>query len=606
MKKFAFFALFSFILLSSVNIYPYEVTGTVVPIVKKTLNWDTPQYLYDNTKTVGNFSNSNEEKIYRSMIIFEISKTVPVNETITSVRLVYDCLNYLDYTNRQLNFTLLNSELKTTYYSDVFNEIEQGSLLGTVPYIMSFNNSPNPWGEVISDDLTNAIINFSRGEIRIGVYSANENLLGSYAKYSFKLYIETSNSAPQYARMKVQNNFGNKSYLNGYAGGLIIVDGATKETPVYFHKAFGENTTFQAVSGQMAGSYELTWADNVDLNKSEWQKINSSNAIVSLTNNLNSTYTSDGAASSDDGSTFTANFRRICNITAQRQSLGGGIVKIIKDGQEYSSTNTPLTKNVVEKNKITLKAETETVENIDYKFQAWKNESGNIVSTNPSYDIYPEFHSTYTAVFKGYANISMMNVQDNGLAVGENCRITWTDNPNSNVYYKIYRSPGLQGEVWAFAGTVQKGVQSYTDGYHIVSGSKESDYCGLRVEAAYSVENTDTLVAAVMFNAEEVAWKTSAKNGKDAVITKYAIANYPNPFNPTTIINYQVPESGHVTVKVYDVMGKEIATLVDGAKNKGSYNISFSMDQYHLSSGIYFCRMQAGKNITTTKMILSK
>jgi len=53
-------------------------------------------------------------------------------------------------------------------------------------------------------------------------------------------------------------------------------------------------------------------------------------------------------------------------------------------------------------------------------------------------------------------------------------------------------------------------------------------------------------------------------------------------------------------------MGKEIATLVDGAKNKGSYNINFSMDQYHLSSGIYFCRMQSGKNITTTKMILSK
>jgi len=354
MKKFAFFALFSFILLSSVNIYSYEVTGTVVPIVKKTLNWDTPQYLYDNTKTVGNFSNSNEEKIYRSMIIFEITPTVPVTETITSVRLVYDCLNYLDYTNRQLNFTLLNSELKTTYYSDVFNEIEQGSLLGTVPYIMSFNNSPNPWGEVISEELTNAVINFSRRDIRIGVYSANENLLGSYARYSFKLYIETSNSAPQYARMKVQNNFGNKSYLYDNAGGLIIVDGATKETPVYFHKAFGESTTFQAVSGQMAGSYEMTWADNVPLYKSKWEKKNNISADVFLENNFNSIYTSTATISGDDGAVFTANLRRICNITAQRQSLGGGIVKIIKDGQEYSSTNTTLTKTVVEKNKIDL------------------------------------------------------------------------------------------------------------------------------------------------------------------------------------------------------------------------------------------------------------
>jgi hypothetical protein len=53
-------------------------------------------------------------------------------------------------------------------------------------------------------------------------------------------------------------------------------------------------------------------------------------------------------------------------------------------------------------------------------------------------------------------------------------------------------------------------------------------------------------------------------------------------------------------------MGKEIATLVDGVKNRGNYNINFSMEQYRLASGIYFCRLSAGKNMLTTKMILSK
>ena len=80
--------------------------------------------------------------------------------------------------------------------------------------------------------------------------------------------------------------------------------------------------------------------------------------------------------------------------------------------------------------------------------------------------------------------------------------------------------------------------------------------------------------------------------------------NYPNPFNPSTKISWQSPVSGHQTLKVFDILGNEIATLVDEYKSAGNYEIRF--DASGLSSGLYFYRLQAGSFIQTEKMILLK
>lgn len=80
--------------------------------------------------------------------------------------------------------------------------------------------------------------------------------------------------------------------------------------------------------------------------------------------------------------------------------------------------------------------------------------------------------------------------------------------------------------------------------------------------------------------------------------------NYPNPFNPTTVISYNVQKSCFVTIKVYDIIGREVATLVNSIKSPGSYNVNF--DAAKLASGIYFCKMQAGSFIDTKKLILIK
>jgi len=80
--------------------------------------------------------------------------------------------------------------------------------------------------------------------------------------------------------------------------------------------------------------------------------------------------------------------------------------------------------------------------------------------------------------------------------------------------------------------------------------------------------------------------------------------NYPNPFNPTTTINYKISELGFVTLKVYDVLGNEIETLVNEEKSSGSYEVDF--DASGLTSGIYFYKLQTGYFIDTKKMILLK
>jgi len=80
--------------------------------------------------------------------------------------------------------------------------------------------------------------------------------------------------------------------------------------------------------------------------------------------------------------------------------------------------------------------------------------------------------------------------------------------------------------------------------------------------------------------------------------------NYPNPFNPTTTINYSVPKSGFVTIKVYDVLGREVTTLVIENKPIGNYSVQFNAAK--LTSGVYYYRIQAGDFVQTKKLILLK
>jgi hypothetical protein len=83
--------------------------------------------------------------------------------------------------------------------------------------------------------------------------------------------------------------------------------------------------------------------------------------------------------------------------------------------------------------------------------------------------------------------------------------------------------------------------------------------------------------------------------------------NFPNPFNPTTIINYTVARDGVVKLKVFDMIGKEVATLINGFKTRGSYQVEFDVnDRKSLSSGVYYYKIESNDFSDIKKMILIK
>ncbi|MBI2417552.1 MAG: T9SS type A sorting domain-containing protein [Ignavibacteriales bacterium] len=94
-----------------------------------------------------------------------------------------------------------------------------------------------------------------------------------------------------------------------------------------------------------------------------------------------------------------------------------------------------------------------------------------------------------------------------------------------------------------------------------------------------------------------------AKNG--AGVNSYALEqNYPNPFNPSTTIRFNMAVTGSVSLKVYDVLGREVANLVSGQMSQGSHSVSF--DGSNLASGLYICKLEASNFTATQKMMLLK
>lgn len=92
--------------------------------------------------------------------------------------------------------------------------------------------------------------------------------------------------------------------------------------------------------------------------------------------------------------------------------------------------------------------------------------------------------------------------------------------------------------------------------------------------------------------------------GLEVPITYSLEQNYPNPFNPSTTIRYQIPQDGIVTLKIYDILGAEVATLVNEQKIAGRYEVNFNAST--LASGVYIYKIQSGKFVASRKMILIK
>ncbi len=145
--------------------------------------------------------------------------------------------------------------------------------------------------------------------------------------------------------------------------------------------------------------------------------------------------------------------------------------------------------------------------------------------------------------------------------------------------------------------------------YHISSGTHTLRW----VYENYNTDSTNSprIWLDNIFFPTNAALFTSVESPENIPITFNLFQNYPNPFNPSTTIKYSIPKASFVTLKVYDILGREVSALVNEQKPAGSYEVKFNAS--NLSSGVYFYRItatpvggQAGSFVSTKKFILLK
>jgi hypothetical protein len=186
-------------------------------------------------------------------------------------------------------------------------------------------------------------------------------------------------------------------------------------------------------------------------------------------------------------------------------------------------------------------------------------------------------------------------------------KLTWSFNNAPDVYinsdgYEIWRrtreSNGTWHE-WSMINSVAGDVSEYVD-YELSSVWADHYEAEYKIRAKdYNSHYSDySSVVSITFG------QFSKTN---AFVTNYEYVlcqNYPNPFNPTTYINYSIKATGLVTLKVYDMLGTEVASLVNEIKEAGNYSVTFNAE--NLPSGIYFYTLTSGAFRETKKLNLLK
>ncbi|HSD62982.1 MAG TPA: T9SS type A sorting domain-containing protein, partial [Ignavibacteriaceae bacterium] len=126
-------------------------------------------------------------------------------------------------------------------------------------------------------------------------------------------------------------------------------------------------------------------------------------------------------------------------------------------------------------------------------------------------------------------------------------------------------------------------------------------------ETGYTGRWPDPTVESSVYMAAVPVYSHVVTGVKNETLNQYSYKleqNYPNPFNPTTRITYSIPERNNVTLKVYNMLGQEVTTLVNTTKDAGQYEVNF--DAAKLASGLYIYKLQAGNFTESRKMMLLK
>jgi hypothetical protein len=184
-----------------------------------------------------------------------------------------------------------------------------------------------------------------------------------------------------------------------------------------------------------------------------------------------------------------------------------------------------------------------------------------------------------------------------------------------NIFELVYQMRLPADNMIGFAVAYRK-----ADGTTVVNGEGfDAGRRYYRYVTPYDSRDRDNVLWPDEFTLQPIVWKATNldfeavptyNNGvsvdRDAdMATEYVLSqNYPNPFNPSTTISFNLPQSGNVTLTVYNVLGQQVATLVNGALSAGTHSVPF--DASRLASGVYVYELRAGSFVQQKRMMLVK
>lgn len=185
-------------------------------------------------------------------------------------------------------------------------------------------------------------------------------------------------------------------------------------------------------------------------------------------------------------------------------------------------------------------------------------------------------------------------------------KLVWQKNPEQDVdYYRIYKKK--ESPNFVLYATVSASLPTeYVDNEEILlTGPPVAN----EIIAKYVVTSKDLTNLESAYSNEVQArvpgsppQKIGSGNSTETDYNYNLSQNYPNPFNPTTSINYQIKEKGFVSLKVYDILGKEVANLVSETQDEGQYSVVF--DASNLPSGVYIYSLRVNDFVQNNKMTL--
>ncbi|MCL4551691.1 MAG: T9SS type A sorting domain-containing protein [Bacteroidetes bacterium] len=242
-------------------------------------------------------------------------------------------------------------------------------------------------------------------------------------------------------------------------------------------------------------------------------------------------------------------------------------------------------------------------------------------STNSSITVTPGLNNqTYYCYLNGKPVHADRNLRFNDTSYGSYVSLTWNafDDPDITGYqvWRRVKHNGVLGDPVLKTTISGRYTTSYTDRDYVVTQSYV-DLLMYDVRAIYDPSSNngwDQPAVATDPNFATVYGQQSLlsiiNNTQEAsalakeILDEYSISNYPNPFNPTTTIEYHIPVASEVTIKLYDILGKEIAVLLNEKKEAGYYRITLNAGK--LTSGIYILTINAGKFMQSKKIMLTK